>query len=101
MVAAGMAVGDCGHLWHPERAVGRAQAAVVQALTEPSLADAARSLEQYRAVAGTYADADVGGGLQLRLRWANATAYCLESVGANGVQHLLGPGGSPAPGACP
>jgi len=95
-----MALGDCGHLWHPGRAVERAQAAVVQALTEPSLAGAALSLERYRALSGTYADADVGGGLQLRLRWANATAYCLESVGADGVQHLLGPGGSPAPGPC-
>jgi hypothetical protein len=85
---------------HPGRVISHAQAEVFQALTEPSLADAARSLERYHALAGTYADADVGGGLQLRLRWASATAYCLESVGAGGVQHLLGPGGSPAPGPC-
>ena len=96
-----MALGNGGQIGHPGRAIFKAQAEVVQALTEPSLADAARSLEQYHAVAGTYVDADVGGGLQLRLRWANDTGYCVESVGVDGVRHLLGPGGSPASGPCP
>jgi hypothetical protein len=96
-----MALGDGGHLGHLGRVIAQAQGEVVQALTEPSLDDAARSLERYHALAGTYADADVGGGLQLRLRWATDTGYCIESVGADGVQHLLGPGGSPAPGPCP
>ena len=95
-----MAFGDSGHLWHPGRAVADAQAAVARALTEPSLADATRSLERYHALAGTYADADVGGGLQLRLRWANDTAYCLEWVDADGPRHLVGPGGSAATGSC-
>jgi hypothetical protein len=36
-----MAFGDCGHLWHPERAVAAAQAAVAQALTEPAVSLAA------------------------------------------------------------
>jgi len=80
--------------------ISNAQAEVFRALTEPSLADAERSLERYHALAGTYADADVGGGLQLRLRWATGTAYCLESVGADGVKHLVGPAGRPAPGPC-
>ena len=62
MIAVGMAFGDGGHVWHPERAVAEAQAAVVQALTQPSLADATLSLERYHALSGTYADADVGGG---------------------------------------
>ncbi len=101
MVAAGMAVGDCGHVWHPGRAVAEAQAAVAAALTEPSLADATRSLERYHALAGTYADADVGGGFQLSLRWANDTEYCLEWVAADGPRHLRGPAGGPAAGFCP
>lgn len=100
MIAVGMAFGDGGHVWHPERAVAEAQAAVVQALTQPSLADATLSLERYHALSGTYADADVGGGWTLRLRWANDTQYCLEWVASDGPRHLVGPGGSPATGFC-
>jgi hypothetical protein len=92
--ASGVGFGRAG------RAVEHAQRAVVNALTEPSLGDVTRSLERYHALSGTYAGADVGGGLELRLRWATDTAYCLESAGNGGVQHLLGPNGRAAPGPC-
>lgn len=100
-IALGMALAEGGHLGHPGRAIASAQTAVERALTEPSLADAARSLDGYHLLTGTYVDADVTGGLQMRLRWATDTGYCIEVLSADGVQHLLGPDGRPAPGTCP
>ena len=59
---------------------------------------AAATLEIQRRAFGSYAGAQLAAGMTLPR--ADAASYCVETrVGAS-VQHLSGPGGSPAPGAC-
>jgi hypothetical protein len=56
---------------------------------------AVASLEQQRAVSGTYAGT-VLTGQSARLVRADATSYCLEASGL----HVVGPGRNPEPGPC-
>jgi hypothetical protein len=72
------------------------QAAQVAAGT--SFQQAAFTLEEQMATAGTYAGAVMPTGVTL-VR-ADAASYCLQAGTAAAVQHLAGPGGSPAPGPC-
>jgi hypothetical protein len=72
------------------------QAAQVAAGT--SFQQAAFALEEQMATTGTYAGAVMPTGVTL-VR-ADAASYCLQAGTAAAVQHLAGPGGSPAPGPC-
>ena len=57
-------------------------------------------LEQHRAENGTYADATLEPGYGVALMRADTASYCLQAGTGTNVQHLAGPNGSPAPGAC-
>jgi hypothetical protein len=59
---------------------------------------AAIALEEQMATTGTYAGAVMPTGVTL-VR-ADAASYCVQAGTGAAVQHLAGPGGSPAPGAC-
>ena len=72
------------------------QAAQVAAGT--AFQQAGFALEQQMATTGTYAGAAVPTGVVL-VR-ADASSYCLQAGAGAAVQHLAGPGGSPAPGPC-
>ena len=71
-----------------------------QAAAIANLQQAATGLEQMRAANGTYAGADLGGYGGVTLVRADAAGYCIQAGVAGAVEHLAGPGGSPAPGPC-
>jgi hypothetical protein len=76
-------------------------AAIAEAGNEVSalnLQQAALALEQFRLQGATYVGADLAG-FAVALRRADATSYCIESLRAP-VSHLVGPGGTAAPGPC-
>jgi len=56
------------------------------------------SLDAQRIATGTYAGAAVQP--PLTLVRADASSYCLELSRGAILQHLVGPGGTPLPGAC-
>ena len=59
---------------------------------------AAFALEEQMAATGAYAGAVMPTGVAL-VR-TDAASYCVQAGAGASVQHLAGPGGSPAPGAC-
>lgn len=61
---------------------------------------AAPALQAYFLEHGTYAGATLEGVFGVTLARADATSYCLQSGSGATAQHVTGPGGSPAPGAC-
>jgi hypothetical protein len=79
-----------------ERAQARAGANAAAA----NLQSAAPLLQAHRAQAGTYAGAALPPNLGVTLVRADAVAYCLEAKTGGAVQHVVGPGGRPAPGPC-
>jgi hypothetical protein len=61
---------------------------------------AAPVLQAHYAENGTYAGAVVPPNYGVTLARADATSYCLQAGTGGAVQHVVGPGGSPAPGRC-
>ena len=61
---------------------------------------AAPVLQAHHAQTGTYAGAVVPPNLGVTLVRADATSYCLEAGTGAAVQHVVGPAGTPAAGAC-
>jgi hypothetical protein len=61
---------------------------------------AAPILQAHHAQNGTYAGAVVPPNLGVILGRADAASYCLQAGTGATAQHLIGPGGSPQPGAC-
>ena len=59
---------------------------------------AAASLEVHRRATGSFAGARLAAGMTL-VR-ADAASYCVQTQVGAAVQHLVGPGSSPAAGAC-
>jgi hypothetical protein len=57
------------------------------------------ALEQFHALNGTYAGADLGG-FGVTLARADASTYCVQTGSGQSTMHLSGPGGRPAAGAC-
>ena len=66
-----------------------------QAATAVTFQQAASALEDFRTVNGTYAGTSLAG-FGVKLARADASSYCIETGGS----HLVGPGGTVAPGAC-
>jgi len=66
--------------------------------TRAAFTGAAASLDVQRSTAGTYAGAQLQPGMTL-VR-ADATGYCVQTTAGTDVQHLVGPGGTPAAGPC-
>jgi hypothetical protein len=65
-----------------------------------NFASAVPDVEAYHAENGTYAGVTLSPGYQLTVVRADDAGYCLQGGTGAGVQHLAGPGGSPAPGPC-
>jgi hypothetical protein len=65
-----------------------------------SFGQAAIELEALHAQAGTYVGAQLPASFAVTLVRADAASYCLQAGAGTAVQHLVGPGGQPAPGPC-
>ncbi|HVM57700.1 MAG TPA: hypothetical protein VMT74_09565 [Gaiellaceae bacterium] len=103
VVTAGMTVSPTVtvQLHHAHLLVRHAQYAVEDLIAGPDFGSAALALERYRAIAGTYAGAEIAD-RNMSLGWGTEVAYCVEGVGASGaVAHLVGPGGHVSSGHCP
>jgi hypothetical protein len=61
---------------------------------------AAVELQAWYAEHATYAGAGLSPGLNVVLRRADATSYCLQAGSGTTVQHVVGPNGTPQPGPC-
>jgi hypothetical protein len=91
----GTGLGEAGQF------VTQTQNTVSDVMIGPKFGDAAIGLQRYHDLSGTFDGASVGG-RSMELKWGSDAAYCIEGVSkANGMQHLLGPGGVVAPGPCP
>ncbi len=78
----------------------RAQAQAGAQVTAANFQSAAPALQAHHAQAGTYEGAAIPPNLGVVLVRADATSYCLQAGAGGAVQHLVGPGGTPAPGPC-
>jgi len=58
------------------------------------------ALEDYQATHGTYAGASLPPVYGVTVVRADATSYCLQGGVGSAIEHVLGPGGSAAPGPC-
>jgi hypothetical protein len=86
----------------PASDAGRlAEERATQAAAGVVLRQAAAALDAHRATAGTYAGATLPPTFGAVLVRADAGGYCLQAGTGAGAAHLEGPGGAPAPGACP
>ena len=89
------------------KTTGPTSAAVTQAETQAEVSVAATNfqaadtaLQVWFADHQTYAGATIDPSTQVTLVRADATSYCLQTVAGAAVEHELGPGGQPQPGAC-
>ena len=78
----------------------RAESEAQQVSAGASFGAAATQLEAFRAENGTYVGASLSPAFGVQLVRADATAYCLQAGTGAAVQHLVGPGGTPAAGPC-
>ena len=76
----------------------RAETQATQSAAGTSFQAAAPVLQAHFAEHGTYAGATLPPTYGVVVARADATSYCLQT--ANGTQHVVGPGGTPAPGGC-
>jgi hypothetical protein len=74
------------------------QELAVDAAAEATLLAAKTAVDSSLATTGTYAGATVPPGVTLVA--ADAASYCLQVGRGEATRHLVGPGGSPAPGPC-
>jgi hypothetical protein len=82
-------------------AVTRAEAQAQAATAGTNLQGMAPVLAGWYAANGTYAGAVLSPGSGVELVRADATSYCLQTVGdATATMHLAGPNGTPQPGPC-
>ena len=78
----------------------RAQAEATAQAGAASFQTAAPVLQAWHAERGTYAGATLPPAYGVVLVRADDTTYCLQSGSGATAQHLVGPTGTPAPGAC-
>jgi hypothetical protein len=76
-----------------------AVSSVVGTITSAQCTGARATLDAQRNATGSYEGAPLSPALTL-VR-ADANSYCVEYTQGPVLQHLVGPGGSPAPGHCP
>jgi len=78
----------------------RAEKEATAAVASLNFTGAATELEAFQAENGTYVGATLPPAFGVTLARADAASYCLQAgIGAS-VQHLVGPGGTPAAGPC-
>ena len=58
------------------------------------------ALQAHFAENGTYAGANLPPAYGVIVARADATSYCLQAGTGEAMQHVVGPGGTPAPGPC-
>jgi hypothetical protein len=79
----------------------RAQADANANVAATNFQSAVPLLQAHHAQAGTYTGAVLPPNLGVTLVRADTTSYCLQAGAGAAVQHVVGPGGSPASGPCP
>jgi hypothetical protein len=72
--------------------------AMLATTSQAAFTGASASLEIQRRATGSYAGAHVAANMSL-VR-ADAAGYCVQTTVGSAVQHLAGPGGTPAAGPC-
>lgn len=82
------------------QAAQRAETQAQQATAGINFSQAALQLEAFHAQSGTYVGAALPPSFGVTLARADAGSYCLQSGTGVSAQHLVGPGGQPAGGAC-
>jgi hypothetical protein len=98
LIAGWLLTAQSGHA--PTKA--KASQAVDEAATAAAgiaFQQAEAQLEQSRSLNGTYAGASLAG-FGVTLVRADAASYCLQTGTGTTVTHVVGPGGSTAPGPC-
>jgi hypothetical protein len=80
--------------------VTQVESQAVSAAAGTNFQGAAQALQAWYAANGTYAGATLPPGSGVVLARADQSGYCLQAAVAGTVEHELGPGGSPQPGAC-
>lgn len=83
-----------------QRPAAQAEQQASAALGASNFAGAVTELEAYRASNGSYAGAALPASSGVVVVRADATSYCVQTGSGPSLQHQLGPGGSPQPGAC-
>jgi hypothetical protein len=82
-------------------AVTQAEPQAHGAVAATNLQGMASTLQAWYASNGTFAGATLPPGSGVALFQADATSYCLETLGsATATVHETGPNGTPQPGAC-
>jgi hypothetical protein len=81
------------------KAVEQATSGLLSQTTKAFFTGAEASLEAQRDATGSYAGTPLLA--PVTLVRADATSYCVQVDKAPLLQHELGPGGTPLPGACP
>ena len=78
----------------------QAQADATAQASAASFQAAAPVLQAWHAERGTYAGATLPPAFGVALVRADDSSYCLQAGSGTTAQHLVGPGGTPAPGSC-
>jgi hypothetical protein len=83
-----------------QRPAAHAERQAAVALGSSNFQGAATQLEAYRAENGSYQGASLPPAFGVVVARATATSNCLQAGSGSTVEHEIGPGGSPQPGAC-
>ena len=77
-----------------------AESQATAAVSAMNFTAAATQLEMYHAEHATYAGASLPPSFGVTVVRADTASYCLQAGVGGTVQHYVGPGGTPAAGAC-
>jgi hypothetical protein len=80
--------------------VTQIEAQAASAAAGTNFQGAAQAMQAWYAANGTYAGTTLPPGSGVVLVRADAGGYCLQTPPGSALEHELGPGGSPLPGAC-
>jgi len=78
----------------------KAESQAQQVAATANFGAAAVQLETFHAENATYSGVSLPPSFGVTLVRADASSYCLQTETGAAVQHLVGPGGQPAPGSC-
>jgi hypothetical protein len=93
-------IGNARQTGPTSQSAQRAETQAQAASAAINFSQAALQLEAFHAQAGTYAGASLPASFGVTLARADAASYCLQAGSGASLQHLVGPGGRPAAGAC-
>ena len=78
----------------------QAESQAQQVSAAANFGQAAIQLETFHAENGTYVGAVLPPSFGVTLARVDAASYCLQTGAGTTLQHVVGPGGTPAAGAC-